>query len=491
MQNGDIWENSCQCRNVFSQILGNMGQCFGLEEEITEYGIVGTWTQAIVGLICLFVLSDIIGYSYRVKFHIKCIKVASSCISFVVCVSVCVLGILASFMAKFIVHQEKNLSKEKRPYAMVFFFFFAIIKLWERIMINTILLMVPKAALIYTSGKPIFHSAVCHGYVDMVDTLVGWFSNYKRNTVLDKRIFTDLQKIVDEWLDPSHHVDEEEQLARRVSILITKPIRELCDMDGNTALHMASERNYPKCVQVLLTNSNHEYREMVNSNKDTALHLACGRRRIVDGKLRTYESCARLLLQYSRPEYREMRNSQGNTALHLAANIHNAKCVEMLLKGARRTYREMKNLRGETALFRVCCDPSRKVKCLPYLLKNSRAEYREMQDLLTGDTSLHRACAGANLEAIQLLLENSRPCLYEIENYANRKAVQCIHRDHAITGMLLTIKYMRIMQLLSANTLYVIDDNDMFWCADSIIKDTLPWLIGFESYDLPPRLDNH
>eukprot|EP01029_Cantina_marsupialis_P003122 TRINITY_DN12946_c0_g3_i1.p1 TRINITY_DN12946_c0_g3~~TRINITY_DN12946_c0_g3_i1.p1 ORF type:complete len:552 (-),score=19.87 TRINITY_DN12946_c0_g3_i1:212-1867(-) len=548
MQNGDIWQRSCKFKDVFSQIVGKMGQFFSLEKE-SSHG------SGRVGLICFFLLSGIIGWFSRVK-------VVASFISRVVCVFVYVLGFLIFLMADIILRQEKKLSQQNRLFSSVFSFVLTVIKFWERMMINVVLLMVPKAGLLYINGKSILHAAVFNGHTNMVDTLVnGYFSNYKRNTALDKKIFADFQKrIVDEWLDASHRVDEKEQLARSVSIRSTRHIREHYDRfghtslhlavdsnrlecvelllqgslpeyremrkkdDNNTALHIAANEGNPKCVQVLLSNSKHSYRERVNGMRHTALHMAVFSNRpdcvelLLQDSMPEYremgdknkytalhfaswyrdridpsnsKSCLELLLQYSRPEYREIQNSDGNTALHIAADTGHRQCIQKLLEDARPTYREMQNLEGQTALHMVCSRRSLTIKCMGPLLENSRAEYREIQNT-SGYTSLHRACACENMLAVLLLLENARPSYIQIKNYCDQKAVQCIRRDHTIAETLLKMKYMRITLSLSANTLYVVNDNDMFWCADSIVKDTLPWLIGFESYDLPPiHMDPH
>eukprot|EP01029_Cantina_marsupialis_P003125 TRINITY_DN12946_c0_g5_i1.p1 TRINITY_DN12946_c0_g5~~TRINITY_DN12946_c0_g5_i1.p1 ORF type:complete len:340 (-),score=46.01 TRINITY_DN12946_c0_g5_i1:182-1201(-) len=201
-QNGDIWQYHCQYKHIFTQIAEEMERCF-LEEETGAVSKVDrdcgidTWRLVAVGLISLFALSGIIILFYPTKMRIKCVKVGSC---YVVHVLVCYLGFLAWVMADFIVNQEKKLSKEKRPYD-VMFFFLAIIKFSERIMINGVLLMVPKAGFIFISKESILHEAVGYGYVDVVDTLVnGWFSNYKRNTMLDKIIFTGLHGDVDPLL---------------------------------------------------------------------------------------------------------------------------------------------------------------------------------------------------------------------------------------------------------------------------------------------------
>eukprot|EP01029_Cantina_marsupialis_P003123 TRINITY_DN12946_c0_g4_i1.p1 TRINITY_DN12946_c0_g4~~TRINITY_DN12946_c0_g4_i1.p1 ORF type:complete len:179 (-),score=25.71 TRINITY_DN12946_c0_g4_i1:149-685(-) len=172
----------------------------------------------------------------------------------------------------------------------------------------------------------------------------------------------------------------------------------------------------------------------------------------------------------------------GNTALHLAAGCDSETSIKLLLQDTRPAYREMRNLRGQTALHMVSNHFTS--VGMSYLLKSSRSRYREIQDV-DGNSSLHAVCTSQNRDGVRLLLQNSRIGFSQIQNNVGQTAVQCVGRNHRIVPIVLTAKYTKLMLSLAANTLHVTDDKDMFWCVDSIVKETLPWIIGFDNYDFP------
>eukprot|EP01029_Cantina_marsupialis_P006058 TRINITY_DN1659_c0_g1_i1.p1 TRINITY_DN1659_c0_g1~~TRINITY_DN1659_c0_g1_i1.p1 ORF type:complete len:505 (+),score=24.80 TRINITY_DN1659_c0_g1_i1:159-1673(+) len=406
----------------------------------------------------------------------------------------------------------------------------AIIKSIEVLMLNIILLIVPKVGMIRVSNDDVsvLHWAVSHGYMDTIDTLVnGRLHLYQRNKQWygSRRIFHGLQLMID-WFKLSEYTTKdfdticldsdanttallriatEKNNPEGIHLLLkngtpeyreykstalhlavannyvecvkellqnTKPeYHEAKDNATFTALHLAACKNYSECVELLLQNSRPQFRELKDWNRNTALHLAV---------LNKSPECVQLLLQDVGSQYRQIRNENGETALHLAASKGHMDCVQHLLQNASPEYREMKTSEKDTALHLAAYKGH--TECVKLLLQNASPEYPEMKTY-NGDTCLHRACRAQNETVVPLLLKDARPAYDQIKNKAGKKAVECCFPSHPVVKMVLTAKYMRMVLSLSEAPLYVMNDNDMFWCPDSIVKDTFPWM-RVEHFDL-------
>eukprot|EP01029_Cantina_marsupialis_P012203 TRINITY_DN2698_c1_g2_i3.p1 TRINITY_DN2698_c1_g2~~TRINITY_DN2698_c1_g2_i3.p1 ORF type:complete len:227 (-),score=66.87 TRINITY_DN2698_c1_g2_i3:653-1333(-) len=120
------------------------------------------------------------------------------------------------------------------------------------------------------------------------------------------------------------------------------------------------------------------------------------------------------LLAVGPEEYREIVDKNGKTALHIAAGFWgNVNCVEALLKDSCPEFREMTNKHNETALHVAVFH--KKAGCVEALLKGSRSEYRAMIDK-DHQTGLHIAAKNMHLESFKALLKDSPPEYREIAN---------------------------------------------------------------------------
>ncbi|KAL1131176.1 hypothetical protein AAG570_012412 [Ranatra chinensis] len=111
----------------------------------------------------------------------------------------------------------------------------------------------------------------------------------------------------------------------------------VCDSEGNTALHFAAMYGRTDLVKFLI-DAGADTNVQTRSNGNTPLHLACQQKRF---------ACMLLLLESGSCDI-DCQDSLGNSALHHASLTGDSKLVEMLLKYCPRF--DVKNKEGKTPM---------------------------------------------------------------------------------------------------------------------------------------------
>ncbi|KAK5912274.1 hypothetical protein CesoFtcFv8_002166 [Champsocephalus esox] len=161
------------------------------------------------------------------------------------------------------------------------------------------------------------------------------------------------------------------------------------DIEGRTALHLAAQRGFPPCVEVLLKHQA-SFSLKEQKRKWTALHAAAA-----EGHM----DCLLLLVNEEQSaEVIDSPDTQGKTALMLAALGCHTDCVHILLeKGAKADSADKK---GFTALHRAAILGSE--DCASALLEHgASALCRDSQ----GRTPLHLVASRGHTELLRTLLK--------------------------------------------------------------------------------------
>uniref|UniRef100_A0A8D0CQ53 Ankyrin repeat domain 52 n=1 Tax=Sander lucioperca TaxID=283035 RepID=A0A8D0CQ53_SANLU len=161
------------------------------------------------------------------------------------------------------------------------------------------------------------------------------------------------------------------------------------DIEGRTALHLAAQRGFAPCVEVLLKHQA-SYTLKEHKRKWTALHAAAA-----EGQM----DCLLLLVNGEQSaDIIDSPDTQGQTALMLAALGRHTDCVHILLeKGAKADAADKK---GFTALHRAAMLGSE--DCVSALLEHgASALCRDSQ----GRTPLHLVASRGHTELLRTLLK--------------------------------------------------------------------------------------
>ncbi|XP_029007428.1 serine/threonine-protein phosphatase 6 regulatory ankyrin repeat subunit C-like [Betta splendens] len=161
------------------------------------------------------------------------------------------------------------------------------------------------------------------------------------------------------------------------------------DIEGRTALHLAAQRGFAPCVEVLLKHQAF-FTLKEHKHKWTALHVAAAMGQI---------DCLLLLVNMEQSaDIIDNTDIQGQTALMLAALGRHSDCVHILLeKGAKA---DAADKRGFTALHRAVMLGSE--DCVSALLEHgASALFRDSQ----GRTALHLAASCGYTELLHTLLK--------------------------------------------------------------------------------------
>eukprot|EP01029_Cantina_marsupialis_P003668 TRINITY_DN1362_c0_g2_i2.p1 TRINITY_DN1362_c0_g2~~TRINITY_DN1362_c0_g2_i2.p1 ORF type:complete len:289 (-),score=42.94 TRINITY_DN1362_c0_g2_i2:144-1010(-) len=177
--------------------------------------------------------------------------------------------------------------------------------------------------------------------------------------------------------------------------------------------------------------------------------------------------------------YRDVINRDGNTPLHVAAINNHSQCIIALLKGSDPEYREIPCKEGRTALHLAAEDGN--IACVRALLDEASPEYREVTDEYDY-TPLHDASCNGYSDCVEVLLENCRPDYDKMLSYDGYRAVQ-VTTNVDVISVFLRSKYNKIISPIISTNLFVTDEKSMFWSNDSIVKDTVKWIIGEEHFD--------
>ncbi|MCJ1453511.1 hypothetical protein MMC28_003858 [Mycoblastus sanguinarius] len=167
----------------------------------------------------------------------------------------------------------------------------------------------------------------------------------------------------------------------------------LKDIDGSTALHIASMLEYEDIVIILLDHITKEDIFLQDNEGETALHLASyyGNEGITERLIARMDK-ATLALQ----------DSDGRTALHLAVRGRCQKVTESLLNSMRPEDLALQDYKGETAL--LWCAEVGEPLLLETLLSKSAPAHMIRQDK-HGNTALHLAARDSEERCVELLLE--------------------------------------------------------------------------------------
>lgn len=192
------------------------------------------------------------------------------------------------------------------------------------------------------------------------------------------------------------------------------------DLDGNTALHLASQCGHEAVLRLLL-NHRRAYINIRNRNGRTALHLAISHEQ---------EAVVRLLLD--KGARTEAKDSDQTTALHIAAMRGHETVIRLLLD--RGALIEVKNRWEHTALhLAAMCGHETAIRLL--LDRKAHIDVKDDHEY----TALHLAVRDRHETAIRLLL--NREAHIEAKNKWKRTALHLAARNgHEIAIRLLLNK---------------------------------------------------
>eukprot|EP01029_Cantina_marsupialis_P015359 TRINITY_DN336_c0_g1_i1.p1 TRINITY_DN336_c0_g1~~TRINITY_DN336_c0_g1_i1.p1 ORF type:complete len:970 (-),score=247.28 TRINITY_DN336_c0_g1_i1:495-3233(-) len=187
--------------------------------------------------------------------------------------------------------------------------------------------------------------------------------------------------------------------------------REVRNSDGDTALMKACEDGNVLMAETLLKGSRPYYRKMLRDDDDesTLLMTAIKGRLNAESEFYDYTSIIAMLLYGMETDYREATNNNGWTPLMLACRHGFTEIVRLLLRGCRPQYRIMDTEQDGSPLWiAAACGHVRVVR----LLMEGMAEDWLEKGKRTGfvnSTPLSAAVWGNHLEVARILLEETSP----------------------------------------------------------------------------------
>ena len=184
--------------------------------------------------------------------------------------------------------------------------------------------------------------------------------------------------------------DYSEKITSELEKVIAPFINRSVDNDGNTPLHLASQRGDIYLIEMLLRMDKKSI-EAKNANEETPLLAACKKGN---------EEAFNMLLKYNADI--KAKKYGKYTPLHLAAESGNTNLIKMILKMDKESI-EAKNAYEETPLLTACKKGNEEaVKALLEHDANSNAINHE------GNTLLHLASQSGNQSLIKYLFERDK-----------------------------------------------------------------------------------
>ena len=172
-----------------------------------------------------------------------------------------------------------------------------------------------------------------------------------------------------------------------------KAINFQSTVSGNTALHLAAEKNSEVC-NVFLESGKFIGANVQNNEGYTALHMAAAVGRV---------DVCKTLLETDKFTAVNVANKEGWTALHLAASGNRPDVCKILLESDKFTAANMQNKDGWTALHVAACSSCADV--CKTLLESDKFIAAKVQNG-EGGTALHVAAACSRVDVCKILLQS-------------------------------------------------------------------------------------
>ena len=197
------------------------------------------------------------------------------------------------------------------------------------------------------------------------------------------------------------HIATRQSLKELVKMLASPDTVKKKTDNGDTPLHIACQQADLGIVELLL-NLYSDF-NIPNKQGDTPFHLAVAGSLTLVQRLISFDTCESLVKQV---------NSNGDTALHIACRTANHQTVSYLIESLKCTVGLVNPQTGAMPLHYACergllsivslvsnCDPSAKIKDATLLPK-------DLKFICSGDTPLHVACREGNINIIEYLLKS-------------------------------------------------------------------------------------
>ena len=237
------------------------------------------------------------------------------------------------------------------------------------------------------------------------------------------------------------------------------------DKMGNTLLHIATPKGELEMLKLVIETSVISVDpDMVNNDKQTALHIACknGHRDIVEYTLK-HTTC--------NPNIQDIH---GNTPLHIASRDGHPECVKLIIETSTVTVDpNMTNIKKKTALHIASENGYKNV--LQCLL--SHAECNPNVQDIHGNTPLHIACREGHLECVKLIVKTSTVTVDpNLTNIKMQTAlhIACRYGHRIIAEYLVTHTECNpnVQDIQRSTPLHILSLNSHLECVKLIVKNS-------------------